>query len=75
MTTGHLPLRAFLHGPERRGLRSADIDPADMGTCFGMEMTLASAAASAASVAGGAGDGVARSAAPTPRWWQRRGRR
>ncbi|MEO7245565.1 MAG: hypothetical protein ABIX12_10510, partial [Rubrivivax sp.] len=62
-------------GRERRALRPADTDPADMGTCFGMEMTLASAAASAASGAGGAGDGVSRSAAPTQRWWQRRGPR
>jgi hypothetical protein len=75
MTTGHLPLRTFLRGRERPAVRPVDVDPADMGTCFGMEMTLASAAASAASAAGGAGGDVARTAPAPHRWWQRRGPR
>jgi hypothetical protein len=63
MDTGHSSLRAFL--ARRRPVeRPEPDDPADMGACFGLEMTLAAAAA---------GEPAAPGAAPTEPWWHRTG--
>jgi hypothetical protein len=61
MITAHSTLRLFF-GERRRRVVEHD-DPADMGTCFGMEMTLEPAAAPPV---------VAKKSARSQPWWQRR---
>lgn len=55
MTTATSPLRSLLTARPRP---AAMLDPADMGTCFGLEMTLGAVAAP-------------RPATESRTWWQR----
>lgn len=58
MNTATTPLRSLFTGRSRRG--PVEADPADMGTCFGLELTLDAPASEAP--------------APLPAqrsWWQR----
>lgn len=58
MSTATTPLRSLLTGRSRRV--PAAVDPADMGTCFGLEMTLTVPVAD-----------VPAPAPPARSWWQR----
>lgn len=62
MSTASSPLRSLLTGRTRPA--PAVLDPADMGTCYGLEMTLAAPAVEAP-----------RPAAASRTWWQRLSRR
>jgi hypothetical protein len=68
MNPGHSSMRSFL-GRGRPEVAPEPDDPADMGTCFGLEMTLAAAEADRPGEAPDAADALA---GP---WWQRRDRR
>ena len=60
MSTASKTLRYYLFGQDRRAPRA--VDPADMGTCFGMEMMLDDPPPAAPPV-------VVKPA--PPHWWQR----